>query len=170
MKCVLCYGIEFTEISDTDAKSRSALRVVFCEQCGLVQQSPVPAEEELKQYYSQDYRLDYKKIQVPKSCHVYRAGKTALHRIGFLKNNNIKSGRLLDIGAGGGEFVYLSGNSGFESEGIEPNRGYAGYSADKYKIAVKNGFLDDIQDSYDVITMFHVLEHLSSPVAAFEKI
>ena len=61
------------------------------------------------EYYSNEYREDYKKTFTPQKKHVFRAGQLALERIKFLKERNIFQGSLLDVGAGGGEFTYLSG-------------------------------------------------------------
>jgi 2-polyprenyl-3-methyl-5-hydroxy-6-metoxy-1,4-benzoquinol methylase len=142
----------------------------MCKKCGFIQQNPIPTCEELNQYYSHHYRLDYKKSNTPKSKHIYRAGKTALHRLEFMKAAGVFEGNLLDVGAGGGEFVYLSNNMGFTSEGIEPNVGYSEYAATSYSCRIKTGGLHDIQGTYDVISMFHVLEHLPSPTLSFEKL
>lgn len=171
MKCALCgHSDTFETISTIDAKTSERLIVSLCSQCGLVQQTPSPSSHELKLYYSHHYRQDYKKTYIPKSNHIYRAGKIALQRIGFLKNIGITQGTLLDVGAGGGEFVYLSGKSGFQSQGIEPNIGYSEYANQEYGCEVMTGELDEIQGRYDVITSFHVLEHLPSPLAAFAKL
>lgn len=170
MKCALCGKTSFTSISNVDAKSSERLQVSLCDHCGLIQQNPIPTHDELKIYYSHNYRKDYKKTYTPKSKHVYRAGKTALRRINFLKNAGISGGKLLDVGAGGGEFVYLAAKAGFYSHGIEPSIGYSEYAGREYGCHVITGELEDIDDTYDVITMFHVLEHLPSPVHAFEKL
>lgn len=170
MKCVLCGNDSFEDVSKVDAKTSEKLRVSLCEKCGLIQQNPLPSTEELKIYYSHNYRLDYKKAYTPKSKHIYRAGKTALKRLTFMKQAGVSEGNLLDIGAGGGEFVYLTGKMGFTSQGVEPNIGYSEYAETEYSCSIKTGELDDIQGRYDVITMFHVLEHLRSPILAFEKL
>jgi len=134
----------------------------------MVQQSPTPTKEELQVYYSTEYRQDYKKTYKPKPKYVFRAGNIALDRIGFLHKGDITQGRLLDIGAGGGEFTYLSNEMGFDSKGVEPNIGYSNYARDEYGINIQTGQLDDVVGSYQVITMFHVLEHLPNPTETFK--
>jgi len=170
MKCVLCGSDEFEDISNVDAKSSEYLLVSMCSNCGLIQQNPIPTTDELKVYYSHNYRKDYKNTYTPKSKHIYRAGKTALQRINFLNNTKISKDALLDVGAGGGEFVYLAEKLGFQSTGVEPSIGYSEYANNEYGCKVLTGDFDDIAGTYDVITMFHVLEHLPSPVKAFEKL
>ncbi len=169
MACALCGNTDaFEAVAHVDAKSSEPLRVSLCGHCGLVQQTPIPSTHELSIYYSHHYRRDYKNTYEPKAKHVYRAGRTAIQRINFLKSANITQGSLLDIGAGGGEFVYLSGKSGFRSQGVEPNIGYSEYAKHVYECDVTTSELTHIEGKYDVITLFHVLEHLPAPVKAFE--
>ncbi len=170
MQCALCQSDNFEMVSKDDAKSSMELIVSLCEKCGLIQQTPIPTDEELREYYSKDYRVDYKQSYSPKPKHVLRASRTAMQRINFLTDSGVSTGTLLDIGAGGGEFTYLSGKAGFESRGIEPNIGYSEYARNEYNCNIETGELDDIEGKYDVVTIFHVLEHLPSPIEAFKKL
>jgi len=170
MKCILCERNKFINIAKKDSKSSEKLIVSMCYNCGLIQQNPLPTSEELRIYYSHNYRNDYKKTYSPKLKHVFRAGNIALGRIKFLEKYGLHNGTLLDIGAGGGEFVYLSEKFGFKSNGIEPSIGYSEYSKKEYGAKILTGELNDVIGTYDIITMFHVLEHLPSPIKAFEKL
>ena len=170
MSCILCNQNNFLTVSNKDAKSNALLKISFCKSCGMVQQEPIPTEEEMKGYYATEYRQDYKKTYIPKLKHVLRAGNLAIDRITFLQKNGVAEGKLLDVGAGGGEFTYLCGLIGFESEGVEPNIGYSNYAQNEYGINVKTGQLRDVEGQFRVITMFHVLEHIPNPVATFEKL
>ena len=170
MNCMLCESNDFKLISKKDSKSKDELIVCLCNTCSMVSQNPIPTEQEVEQYYATEYRQDYKQVFEPKLKHVYRAGNLALNRLGFLTKNSVASGRLLDVGAGGGEFTYVSSQLGFDSTGIEPNIGYSNYAKDQYKANVKTGQLTDIDDKFDVITMFHVMEHIPDPVKTFKKL
>ena len=170
-RCVLCEGDSAELVSNKDAKSGDILPVYFCISCGLVQQSPMPDEEVLKIYYSHHYRLDYKATYTPKKKHIVRAGIAAKNRLDMLRNAGISSGNLVDIGAGGGEFVYLSRRYGFNSKGLEPNQGYSEYARQEYRVEISTCGIEDLQKhSCDVITMFHVLEHIRSPKAVVEAL
>ena len=168
MSCILCKKNDFKSVSSKDAKNNSFLSVVFCKSCGMIQQNPIPSENEVNKYYSSEYRHDYKKTYTPKIKHIYRAGNLALERVKFLKDRNISEGRLLDVGAGGGEFTYLSGRLGFISEGIEPNVGYSNYARQEYGVNIQTGHLADVDKKFDLITMFHALEHIPKPIKTFK--
>jgi SAM-dependent methyltransferase len=80
--------------------------------------------------------------------------------------------RCLDIGAGGGEFVYLLQQRGCEAFGIEPNAGYVAFAKEHYGIDIVLGMYQDAgyaAGSFDVVTLFHVLEHLTNPVEDLRK-
>ena len=170
MSCTLCRGDDLKLISKRDSKSKGELIVCFCNACSMVSQNPIPTEQEVEKYYASDYRQDYKQVFEPKLKHVYRAGNLALDRLGFLTKNKALSGKLLDVGAGGGEFTYVSSQLGFESMGIEPNIGYSNYAKDQYEANIKTGQLGDIYGKFDIITMFHVMEHIPDPVKTFKKL
>lgn len=170
MQCVLCGNTQSKTVSNIDSKTTHYLSVVQCNVCGFVQQDPVPTTEELTIYYSHNYRKDYKNTVSPKPKHIYRAGKNALERLHILLNAQLSTGTLLDIGAGGGEFVYLAGKLGFQSQGVEPSIGYSEYASREYGCVITTGHLDKVSGTYDIITLFHVLEHLPSPTDAFEKL
>jgi SAM-dependent methyltransferase len=77
------------------------------------------------------------------------------------------------VGSGGGEFLYLLEKLGCDASGIEPNEGYAGYAKSEYQLNIKNGFLQNTQfeeNSFDMVTLWHVFEHMDNPLDALKKI
>jgi SAM-dependent methyltransferase len=81
-------------------------------------------------------------------------------------------GRLLDIGAGRGRFVLAAGAAGYEARGIEPSeRGVAAASqigAPVERVSIESAELP--AGGFDVITLWHVLEHLDDPGDALRRI
>ena len=176
MHCALCNTPLGTIVSEKDAKTGAPLEVRICNACGLVQQACLPTESELRVYYSHHYREDYKKTYSPKLKYVLRAGQAAKERIRFLGNGLAGLGltqnaSLLDIGAGGGEFVFAARKAGFDACGIEPNEGYSEYARKEYNIDVRTEHLDQVSGvNYDVVTLYHVLEHIADPAKALHHI
>jgi 2-polyprenyl-3-methyl-5-hydroxy-6-metoxy-1,4-benzoquinol methylase len=145
-------------------RSGARFRTVICRRCGLVFSDPKP--HDVRDFYSKTYRLDYKGVTVPKLKHVYRAGRVALDRLARLSGSFVKGASLLDIGSGGGEFIYLMNCLGLKAVGVEPNTGYAEYSRAALDLDVRVGFAQDLdfpQQYFDLITIWHVLEHLEDP-------
>lgn len=143
--------------------SQEMFDVLECERCGLLFTSPRPDPAHIGSYYESDDYLSHqenKKGLVPK---IYEKVKTL-----NLKNKRqlalcgLNPGHLLDIGCGVGDFLRVVKDFGWQITGIEPS--------DQAKaIASKRlGFtpLDPSQSStlpaafFDVITMWHVLEHV----------
>ena len=149
------------------------LRSVVCRRCGLVWTDPRPAPEETRRFYAEEYRLAYKGSDRPKPKHVYRSGKVAVARARELLLH-LKSGdRLLDVGAGGGELVYVLRALGLDASGIEPHEGYARHAAESLGVQVRQGTWEDASiepESLDAVTMFHVAEHCESPSALFRRV
>lgn len=94
----------------------------------------------------------------------------------FLKNPPATSGNLLDIGCGTGFFVKRTIDVGFKGYGIDFNErsisiGRKHFGIDTLYKADIEGFKAMHPDlKFDVITMFHVLEHLEEPVKAIGEI
>jgi 2-polyprenyl-3-methyl-5-hydroxy-6-metoxy-1,4-benzoquinol methylase len=171
--CGLCGSNKNKIFNKRDTKSFENLKIAICLNCSLVQQENLPNDEALKIYYSHNYREDYKKTYTPKLKHIRRAGLAAKSRISFIKNNikNISNMKLLDVGAGGGEFVYLASKNGFDAQGIEPNVGYSSFARDEYGVNIKTLTLDALKaDTVNIITLFHVFEHMANPQKVIERL
>ncbi|QSB03517.1 class I SAM-dependent methyltransferase [Methylomonas sp. EFPC1] len=153
------------------SRSGAELRSVICKDCGLVWSDPFPHDP--RQFYEEDYRLAYKNTYAPKAKHILRAGRVALTRHEKIQHLLHKPQTLLDVGTGGGEFAYLIKSLGHDLHGIEPNKGYGQYSAAQYDLNLQFGFIQDAQfaeNSFDVITIWHVLEHTEDPFFVLGKL
>ena len=131
-----------------------------------------PRPGDIGKFYKEEYRLLYKGTYRPKPKHIYRAGKVAVARYGRIKAYVGRDKSVLDVGSGGGEFVYLMKTLGCRTTGIEPNEGYARHSVSAYGIDVRIGLLQDVsleEGTFDVVTMWHVLEHMEDPARILGK-
>ena len=121
---------------------------------------PKPSLEKLPSYYeSDDYisHTDGKRSLFEKMYHFIKG--IALKKKLKLINSQSQKGKLLDIGAGTGDFLAVANSDGWQTVGIEP-------STKAKEIAIKKGvnFAQDFasleSNSFDIITMWHVLEHV----------
>ncbi|MFG0332337.1 MAG: class I SAM-dependent methyltransferase, partial [Maioricimonas sp. JB049] len=125
-----------------------------------------------RRFYANEYRRSYKGVFHPKTKHVYRSGRRALKRFELARCWLTEGTRVLDLGSGGGEFVYLLRQRGIEARGVEPDEGYGGYSISEYEIPVHIGPFQSAnipEGEFDLITAHHVVEHLNNPLRAFRK-
>ena len=174
--CNLCNSARVRALSLHDRHGHLLL-TVMCSACGLVRSDPMPEPASLDQYYRERYRIDYKRQSAPSRRHVLRAGRVAIDRIARLPRLPTAAagaGRALDIGAGGGEFAYLLGRStGLAVTGIEPNEGYGEHARQALGLDLIVSPLHEAmppEASFDLVTMFHVLEHLRDPGAALARL
>lgn len=121
---------------------------------------PKPNLEKLPSYYeSEDYisHTDGKRSLFEIMYHLIK--NIAIKNKVKLINAQSEKGTLLDIGAGTGDFLVVAKKEGWHTTGIEP-------SSKAKSIAITKGvsFADNLSSlessSFDVITMWHVLEHV----------
>lgn len=77
-----------------------------------------------------------------------------------------RPGRLLDVGSGKGRFVWRAKARGWSARGVEPVPGTVKLARTRYGVDVVEGTLIDAHfpaGSFDVVTMWHVLEHVEDP-------
>lgn len=177
--CPCCGESEARIISTVDGKTRQPLTTISCSGCGLGRIDPLPTAVELEAWYTNHYRQAYKGCESPGMKYVLRAARNARDRYLWLKENcalALEQGSLstLDIGASSGEFVYLMAHKQHKASGIEPHQGYSEY-AQSMNLDVRNGSVLGTlgqfdKKSFDLVTMFHVLEHLVDPLPSLKAI
>lgn len=122
---------------------------------------PQPQVEELPKYYeSQEYisHTDEKRglisslYQLVKKWSLQKKAKLILQQLGDV-------GSLLDVGAGTGDFLKVAKEKGWQVHGMEPNKNAAKLALEK-GIDLKASLNDFEGKQFDVVTLWHVLEHI----------
>lgn len=130
-----------------------------CQTCGFIFLTPIP--NNLGSYYASDYHAVPQSL---KQLDEYAVNETFKLEMVL---NYVKSGRLLEVGPSFGAFSYLAKKSGFDVEAIELNAHCCSFLNDI--VGIKARHVDDettaLMDMgpYEVITLWHVLEHLQDP-------
>lgn len=169
--CPVCDEPSFTPIAGIDRRLKR-LPTVMCDHCGLLYTNPMPTEAELGTYYEKYYRFDYQlAASGPKQKHIAKRRREATARAGQLDGLLPSGGRTLDFGCGSGEFVALMLEKGFDAHGFEPGETYATHAIARLGERIWLGRWQDAGygPDFDLVTCFHVLEHLSTPIPALRR-
>lgn len=149
----------FLKVKDYSV-SQETFELLYDEELDMLITYPQPSLDKLPSYYeSVDYisHTDGNKSLFEK---MYQFVKSiALKNKLKLINSQSAKGRILDIGAGVGDFLSVCKNDGWETIGIEPSDKAKNIAKSKGVSFVEN--LSELEDhSFDIITMWHVLEHV----------
>lgn len=86
--------------------------------------------------------------------------------------NGKTRGKLLDIGCGHGKFLAKMQELGWEVIGVEPDKEAVKMAREKFGLNIHQGTLEQagfFSDSFDVITMSHVIEHIPDPIRILKE-
>lgn len=122
---------------------------------------PQPSLENLGKYYKDENYIshtDSKRSLFEKMYH-FMKGIALKNKLDLINLLQPEKGRILDIGAGTGEFLLVAQKNNWQIAGIEPNES-AKLMARNKGISFVNQTAELESSSFDVITMWHVLEHV----------
>lgn len=163
-RCRLCGGEKPRFI-----KKEKEWDVLECNVCKFVYVAPLPTEAFLYSHY-QSYlpakESDINQWRVMMSG-VFRKSLNAIEaRYGRQR------GTLLDIGCGYGFFLEMAGQSGWDVHGLEPCAHARDYAVSKMlNVDSENLFVRAYKtETFDVVTLFYVLEHLPEPLRYLNEI
>lgn len=145
-------------------------RIVRCVHCGLVFTNPRLRET------NGAYEHAAWDAQAVEAHARAKAGvfERALNEIGKRQRQLGKQagGCLLDIGCGSGHFAGAARQRGYAVMGLEPTASYAAYARGCHQIDVIERPMETaglIENSFDVITAWDVIEHVSDPRLFLER-
>ena len=163
--CPLCGGDSSKKIMEcTDfTVSRETFSIVECSKCGFKYTNPRPEANEIGKYYESEEYVSHSNSKKGLINTVYHWVRNySLRKKVELINKQAPIGNLLDIGCGTGEFLATAVAAGWKGQGIEPNDKARNQAISNYSLhALPETGIDSLKpESIDVITMWHVLEHV----------
>jgi 2-polyprenyl-3-methyl-5-hydroxy-6-metoxy-1,4-benzoquinol methylase len=182
VSCPVCDGTEFIEVypatvpaSDTDpspyfgsSRVRAGhLRIVRCRGCAMLLTNPQDDPATLARAYATGRDVAYEQ-EYANRCHM------AVRRLALVTRYRSTPGRLLDIGCASGVFVGAAHEAGWKATGIDASawmisRARARYPAARFRVGCAEDLSMEV-GSLEVITLWDVLEHLSSPRALLTQV
>ncbi len=157
LHCDLC-GSSRTKVLDEKG------HIVQCRKCGLKFVSPRLKQEGISKAYDWSFENcpGWGKIR-PEEELIYQ------RRFDFLERF-IRGGKILDVGAGLGVFLSKAKETNrWQCFGTETSEYAVEFAKREFDIALSVGQLEDLgypEKSFDVVTFWHVLEHLPYPSRA----
>ena len=143
--------------------TQEPFKILECKECGLLFTTPRPNKDEIGRYYkSEEYysHQENKEGFIPK---VYEKVKSVnlKNKYGIATEGKGK-GKALDIGCGVGDFLHTMEQHGWDCTGVEPSEDAKVIAKKRIKgQLLSSEEQENLPDSsFDIITMWHVLEHV----------
>lgn len=161
-RCIICAGKDFIQY-------RAGLYgkdICACANCQLVFTNPQPDPGELLTKYGADYYAHWIRPE-------QRARRVKLwtRRVKVVKKV-FPSGKLLDVGCGEGLFLDCAQRAGYEVAGLEVSEYAVKYAKKEFGLKIHQTSLENADfpgDAFDIITLWHTIEHLPSPDITLQK-
>ena len=152
-----------TSYSCSSHTGRSHGPILRCLQCGLVFMKPKLTPAQLVHEYS--------KVKDPTYLKNIKARELTSHYNFSKVIKYFKPGQtLLDVGSYCGAFLKIAAAHGLKVTGVEPSQWAVQSSLNLTNARVIHGTLKDMTTSFDIITLWDVLEHFDNPVKALQHI
>ena len=168
--CPLCNGRTGAAFTATDwnlGTSTEEFEYFRCSKCSGVFTFPVP--EDMGKYYPPSYPA----YETNLDTSMREPDPWDQKKLGIVRRY-VPGGRLLEIGPGSGGFLRLASDAGFQVEAAERDQGCCRFL--KETLGIPTVHSPDIIDSlatlpsYDVIVLWHVIEHLPYPGTVIEHL
>ena len=161
-RCILCDSKNILCLDQSN-------KIYVCKKCGHVFNNPRPHMESIHEFYSQEGKTNSWMGEKEQEKSWDNLSLRRLKKILTFK----KSGRLLDVGCGTGRFINAARKVGFNVQGIEISESAIDIAKDLYGLDLLSGDLNSFDfgnEKFDIITLWHSLEHVPYPGRTLVKI
>ena len=182
MMCPICSSAAtMTAFSATDVLLKTTPRLFHLSRCGACRTlflDPPPSAAEIPTFYPDRYWWTASPNALTRLETVYRRLALRDH-ISFIEraasrvHAETSSVRLLDVGCGPGTLIGILKGKGYDVLGLDLSTQAADIAARENGVRVVVGTLDDAgfpDASFDIVTLFHVLEHVLDPRAVLREV
>lgn len=175
-ECPVCNSNNIQKVLDIQdfTVSQKIFEVWHCNQCTFRFTQNIPTAANIGPYYQSANYVSHSDTQeglIHKCYHLVRNYTLQVKRKLIQKTTSKKTGDLLDVGAGTGAFSKIMKNAGWTVTGLEPD-----VTARKNALEINGlellspeNLYQFSPDSFDAITMWHVLEHVHDLHGYLEK-
>ncbi|MBW6459687.1 MAG: class I SAM-dependent methyltransferase [Bacteroidales bacterium] len=174
--CPLCQSSQVSSWMKTVdfMLTREAFEIWRCQDCGFRFTQNAPDADEMGKYYQSREYISHSDIRKGLMNRLYHLGRTMMLQRKWQMIRKIKSkGKLLDVGCGTGYFADYMNRKGYDVTGVEADPKAKAFAEKEFGLEVFSP--EDFQEKkltgpFDVITLWHVLEHLHDFHLSMERI
>ena len=144
--------------------------LVECKVCGLVHLNPRIRQDVILESYSSAVDPQFIKQNELRISTFKRSLGYLAQRHGL--KPDLKT-RVLDVGCAGGAFPKAAADAGFSVVGVEPSKWLSEQGRINYGLDIRTGLLGEqnlTAGSFDLITLWDVIEHLTDPAEVIAEI
>ena len=164
--CPVCHASSFSNYLNVEdyTVSHKEFTIQQCNSCYFLFTNPRPPEEEIGQYYQSEEYISHHDESKNLMSKVYTSVRdyTIGGKVKMINELSEKKGTLLDVGCGTGNFIQACKEAGWQVAATEPDHGARSVAVKR----VGQPIFDTINSlelegkSFDIITLWHVLEHV----------
>ena len=164
--CPICHSdqISLSLKAKDYTVSEESFEIWECSNCSVRFTQNIPIAQKIGAYYQSEEYISHSNTNKGLVNSLYQIVRKITLRQKkrlIVKSSGKKQGSILDIGCGTGEFLATMKSAGWDTTGLEPDEG-ARLQAQQKGLAVEPSerLFDLASEQFDVITMWHVLEHV----------
>lgn len=184
-ECLLCgatAGLLYSGMPDLYGVVEGTFAISRCSNgdCGLTWLNPMPVEEDIGKAYATYYTHDDRSLE--KRNHFTSLVMGGLRALWFampfyrrrhvMYLDDVKRGRVLDVGCGNGAILMRLKAKGWQVKGLDVDEKAIEYARQKNQLDVDLGLLTEMsyeEASFDAVFLNHVIEHLFNPLEVVKE-
>ncbi|WP_299758766.1 class I SAM-dependent methyltransferase [uncultured Pontibacter sp.] len=173
-QCPICGKEAFKNflVVNDKAVSKESFVIVECENCSFKFTNPRPDVNSIGQYYESEDYISHSNTTsgiINRAYHVVRS-ITTKQKVELINKYAPIKGSILDYGCGTGTFLSACKKDDWEIRGVEPNTKARTVATQETGEIIAESLEDIEGEKYEVITLWHVLEHIHALNETIEQL